>query len=50
MTSEVSGDAAVGSFGEGHLSHRRRQRYQPEDEEGGESLLSPRLRREQGLF
>ena len=50
MTSEVSGDAAVGSFGEGHLSHRRRQRYQPEDEERGESLLSPRFRREQGLF
>ena len=38
MTSEVSGDAAVGGFGEGHLPHRRRQRYKPEDEERGERM------------
>ena len=46
MTSEASGDETVRSFGEGNLPHRRRQRHKSEDEEGGESLLSPRLWRE----
>ena len=46
MTSEASGDETVGSFGKSDMPHCRRQRYEPEIEEGGESLLSPRLRRQ----